>query len=142
MSISKKLISILDHLMCSTNEIQILLLQERVDDILSEDVAHASVIQSPTRRQLVLRIGPENVAQKAIVGNDAGTLDLLDLGQRSEVWRQSTMHADDAIIDQGGDGKVLEALREGFPETNVVATLALVVETVNFVDVVGFVVPS
>ena len=85
--------------MGSTNEIQILFLQERMDDVFGEDIAHTSVIQSPARRQLVLRIWPENIAQKTIVGHDAGTLDLLDFGERSEVWRQSAMHADDAIID-------------------------------------------
>ena len=52
------------------------------------------------------------------------------------------MHADDAVIDEGGYGEVFEAFGEGLPEPNAVATLAFVVEAVDFVDVVCFVVSA
>ncbi len=38
------------------------------------------------------------------------------------------------LVDQGGSGQAVEAVREGAPEANVVAPLALVVEAVNAVD--------
>lgn len=52
------------------------------------------------------------------------------------------MHADDAVIDEGRYGEVFKAFGEGLPEPNAVATLALVVEAVDFVDVVCFVVSA
>ena len=52
------------------------------------------------------------------------------------------MHADDAVIDEGAHGEVFEALGERLPETKAVATLAHVVEAVDLVDVVGFVVSA
>ena len=52
------------------------------------------------------------------------------------------MHADDAVIDEGGYGEIFEAFGKGLPEPNAVATLAFVVEAVDFVDVVCFVVSA
>ena len=110
--------------------------------VLCENVAHAAVVQAPARCQLVLRVGPEDVAQQAVVGDHAGTLDLLHLGQGGQLWRKTAVHADDALVDKRADREVLEALREGLPQTDVVAPLALVVEAVDLVDVVRFVVSS
>ena len=52
------------------------------------------------------------------------------------------MHADDAVIDEGAYGEVFEAFGEGLPEPDAVTTLAFVVEAVDFVDVVCFVVSA
>lgn len=52
------------------------------------------------------------------------------------------MHADDALVDESGHGKVFKAFGESLPETNTVAALAFVVEAVDFVDVVCFVVSA
>lgn len=52
------------------------------------------------------------------------------------------MHADDAIVDQRAHWHVLEAVRERLPQADVVPALALVVEPVDLVDVVCFVVSA
>lgn len=44
------------------------------------------------------------------------------------------MHGEDFLVDDGGDWQAVEAIGEGFPELDVVASLALVVEAVNAVD--------
>jgi len=52
------------------------------------------------------------------------------------------VHAEDLLVDEGGDGQAVEAVGEGLPNSNVVSALALVVETVNSVDRGALVVAS
>ena len=52
------------------------------------------------------------------------------------------MHAQDAVVNDGGDGKHVEAEAEVLPQTNVVAASALVVESVHSVDALALVVAS
>jgi hypothetical protein len=44
------------------------------------------------------------------------------------------VHGEDLLVDDSGDGKTVEAVGESFPQLDVVATLALVVETVDTID--------
>ena len=44
------------------------------------------------------------------------------------------MHGEDLLVDNSGDRKAVEAVGEGLPKLDVVATLALIVETVDTVD--------
>ena len=52
------------------------------------------------------------------------------------------MHTDDSPLDQRAHREALKAVREQLPKTNIVSPLALVVEAVDLVDVVRFVVSS
>ena len=52
------------------------------------------------------------------------------------------MHGENLLVDDSGDGQAVEAVRECFPQLDVVATLALVVEAVDAVDRGAFVVPA
>lgn len=44
------------------------------------------------------------------------------------------MHGENLLIDDGSDGKAVEAIGEGLPQLDVVPALALVVESVDPVD--------
>jgi hypothetical protein len=52
------------------------------------------------------------------------------------------VHSEDLLVDDSGDGKAVKAVGEGFPELDVVATLAFVVEAVDPVDRGTFVVTA
>ncbi len=52
------------------------------------------------------------------------------------------MAAEDLLFDDGGDGQTVEAVGEGLPHLDVVASLAFVVESVNSVDAGAFVIAS
>ena len=52
------------------------------------------------------------------------------------------MHAQDLLIDDGGNGQAVEAVSEGLPQLDVVSALALVVETIDSVDRCALVVAS
>ena len=52
------------------------------------------------------------------------------------------MHADNPVVDQSGHWKTLETIRKCPPETNTVTRFALVIEAIDLVNVVGFMIAS
>jgi hypothetical protein len=52
------------------------------------------------------------------------------------------VHGEDLLIDDGGDGQAVEAVRKGLPQLDVVSTFALIVEAVDSVDGSALVVAS
>jgi hypothetical protein len=63
-----------------------------------------------------------------------GTHDTADLLHGVEVRRETTVHGEDLLVNDGSDWETVEAVGEGLPELDVVSTLALVVESVDSVD--------
>lgn len=64
----------------------------------------------------------------------SGAHDATDLLHRVQVGAETTVHGENLLVDDSGNGKTVEAIGEGLPELDVVATLALVVEAVDAVD--------
>ena len=116
-------------------------LVEGADDLLAEGKADAAVVLAPALHVLV-RVRPEQVAEEACVGDICGSHNTLDLLERAELRAQSAVHAEDLLVDDGCNGQAVEAVGEGLPELDVVAALALIVETVYAVDRGALVVPS
>ena len=52
------------------------------------------------------------------------------------------MHAENLLIDESSDGKAVEYVREYTPESDRVASLAFIVETVDTIDLGTFVIAS
>jgi len=79
-------------------------------------------------------VSPENIAKKASVRNISRSQNSANLLHRVQIGRQSTMDAEDLVINDGSNGKAVENHVECLPQLEGVTTLALVVETVNSVD--------
>lgn len=63
-----------------------------------------------------------------------GSHDSSDLLHGVEIGAQTTVHGEDLLIDDGGNGQAVEAVCECLPQLDVVSPLAFIVETVNAVD--------
>jgi len=55
-----------------------------------------------------------------------GFFDLFDLVDGLEFGGESSVHAEDAVVDEGCDGEAVEAVDEEFPQFDVVPALAYV----------------
>jgi len=44
------------------------------------------------------------------------------------------MHGEDFLIDDGSDWQAIEAIRKSLPKLDIIATLTLIVETINTID--------
>jgi hypothetical protein len=54
--------------------------------------------------------------------------------ERAKLWAQATVHAEDFLVNESSDGETIETVSESLPQLDIVAALALVVETINSVD--------
>jgi hypothetical protein len=68
------------------------------------------------------------------VGDIGRAHDSPDLLHGLEIGAETSVHGEDLLVNDGGNGETVEAVGESLPELDVVATLALVVESVDTVD--------
>lgn len=127
--------------MGSANKVDVILFQETLDNWLSESVADTSVVFTPTALTL-LGICPQQIAKQTIFGNFGGASDLLKLGNGHKLGGETSVHAEDLVVNQSCDGHAVEHVLELLPDSNAVSALALVVESVNTVDLSTLVVTS
>ena len=64
----------------------------------------------------------------------SGTHDSADLLHGVEIGAQTTVHGEDLLVNDGGNGQAVEAVGESLPQLDVVSALALVVESIDTVD--------
>lgn len=69
--------------------------------------------------------------RKTHIGGAHNTADLL---HRVQVGAQTTVHGENLLINDGGNRQTVEAISKSLPQLNVVAALALVVESIDTVD--------
>ena len=108
-------------------------LEKARDDVGSKRKRDAPVVLAPARDVLV-GIGPEEVAEEARLGNVGRAHHPPNLVHRLEVGREAAVHAENLLVDDGRDRQAVEAVGKRLPELNVVPPLALVVEAVDPVD--------
>jgi len=127
--------------MGSANQVDVVLLEELLDDGLAKGVRDAAIILTPAGLSF-LGVGPKQVTQETVLGNFSWSSDLLQLCDSDELRRESSVHAEDFVVDEGGNGHAVEHILELFPDADRVPTLALVVEPVDSVDLPALVVAA
>jgi hypothetical protein len=126
-------------------------LEEARYDIGAEGEGDTAIVLAPACDVLV-RVGPEQIAKQTAVGDldeplvwGIGAIwglktyvgrahDTSDLLHGVEVGAKTTVHGEDLLINDGGDGQAVEAVGKCLPQLDVVASLALIVESVDAVD--------
>jgi len=107
--------------------------QKLCDRVRSKGIRHASIVLAPTY-YILIRVRPEQIAQKPLVRNINGTLDVLDLVKRLELWRKAPVHAQNLLVDKSTHWKAIKTFGKCFPKANIVPTLALVIKAIDAVD--------
>ena len=137
----EELVAVFNHLMGAADQVDVVLLVEGRDNLLPEGERDSTVVLAPALHVLV-GVRPEQVAEEPGVGHVGRAHDTLNLLEGAELGAETTVHAEDLLVDDGGDGQAVEAVGEGLPQLDVVAALALVIETVDAVDGRALVVAS
>jgi hypothetical protein len=117
------------------------LLEETRDNIRTECERNTSIVFAPSSNVLI-GIGPQKIAEKTAVRNISRAHNPADLLHRVEIRAQTTVHGENLLVNDGSDGKAVEAVGKSLPQLNVIATLALVVESIDTVDGGALVVTS
>lgn len=120
--------------------------------VASEEVTTSSGAHSPARGVL-LRIGPQQVAESALQRHFLNTVNRTDLViirisrthfiQSGDRRRETAMHAEDAAVHKSTDGKKIEHVDTFLPDVgSTVLSHALVVKTVHLGDLPTLVVST
>mmetsp|Transcript_5816 Transcript_5816/g.12256 ORF Transcript_5816/g.12256 Transcript_5816/m.12256 type:complete len:204 (+) Transcript_5816:632-1243(+) len=119
--------------MGTANEIQIVLVKELCHDIFSKGEGDTSIVFTPSINFLVW-IGPEQIAQQSSIRHIGGTDNALDLIQTGQFWTETSVHAKNLFVNDGGAGKAVEAIGESLPQLDSETSFALIVEAVDTID--------
>ena len=119
--------------MSSADKIDVMLLSECRNDFLAKSERDTTIVLTPALNVLV-GIRPEEITQEAGVGNVSGSHNTLNLLKRAKLWAQTTMHAEDLLVDKSCDGKAVETIGESLPKFNVIAALAFIIESINTIN--------
>ena len=87
-------------------------------------------------------ITPQQIAQHARVWDIRRSLHFIDLLQRRQFRRQSAVHAQYFVVDDGHDGQAIEAIGKRLPQLDRVPSFALVVKAINSIDGSALVIPA
>ncbi len=132
-TLGKELVAILNDLVRTADEVEIVFFKELGDNITAESVGNSTVVLTPAL-DLLVGIGPEEVAEDTRVGNVSGTGETTHLVHGVVLRGETTVDAEDLLVNNGSNGEAVETVSECLPELDVVATLALVVEAINAVN--------
>ena len=133
LSFTEELVSIFDDLMSTANQVHVVFLQESGHDIWAEGERDTAIVFTPAC-DILIGIRPEQIAQKTAVG-DLRTLlvgsfrwvilrkatyirwahDPTYLLHGVEIRAQTTMHGEDLLVDDCGNGQAVEAIRKSLP---------------------------
>lgn len=115
------------------DKVEVLLCKELRDLVRAESVGNSPVVHAPAV-DITARVRPEEVAEQASVRDVGGSGEATDLVKGGKVGREAAVHAEDLIVNEGGNGEAVEAVGEELPEADIEAALALIVEAVDAVD--------
>jgi len=133
LALREEFVTIFYNLMRTADEVHVVLLQEARHYIWTKGKADTSIVLAPSGNVLVW-VGPKEIAEKTAVGNIGGSHDAPNLLHGVEIWAETAVHGEDLLVDDGGNGQAVEAVGKSFPQLDVVSSFALIVEAVDAVD--------
>lgn len=97
------------------DQIQIVFLQERLDNVAAENVADSSFVFSPSG-DVLLRVWPQNVAKQALVWDFYWSWQVENLVEVLQLGAQSAVHTDYLIVNERADRHGVEHVGEQLPQ--------------------------
>ena len=114
---------------------------ELLRDVLPERVASTAGRDAPATP--VVRIRPEQVADGPFVGCLLHPVELANLVQGVNAWRETAVEAEDLVFDDSCQGQVVKKLSELLPDVGVaILPQAFVIEPVDLGDLTRLVISS
>mmetsp|Transcript_9380 Transcript_9380/g.23027 ORF Transcript_9380/g.23027 Transcript_9380/m.23027 type:complete len:213 (-) Transcript_9380:789-1427(-) len=139
-SFVRPLVALHDQLVRAADEFEPVRLVEALGDILAENVPSAPWRNAPPHH--IVRVGPQHVAHRPLMRHLGHAIQLADVVQRVDTWRESCVWAEDLVFNYRRQRQRVEGLREAFPNFwRAVHPHALVEEAVHLGDLSALVVP-
>ena len=131
--LSKESVAILHDLMASANQVKVEFLQKLLKLLSSENKSTASLVLFPVTG-IFFRVIPEEVSNESAIWYISGLRDMLYLLEAMHVFRDTTVHTHDLLIDKGYQRHVVEAIPECLPEINSIPSLNFIEKSIDSGD--------
>eukprot|EP00754_Rhynchopus_humris_P029610 Rhum_TRINITY_DN15226_c0_g1::Rhum_TRINITY_DN15226_c0_g1_i3::g.145544::m.145544 len=131
--VGKKVVAVFDDLVCPHHKLQVQLLKCLDNDVCPEVEGDLLVGALPTLAAL-LGVGPQQVAHEPSIRHVGRACDLPQLLKAVQLRREPSVHAQDALPDNGRQRHGVERVVEPLPDLDARPTLTLVVEAVDTRD--------
>jgi len=127
--------------MCPRNEREAVIVVERLRNILPERVSRPAWRYSPPTP--IIWVTPQQIAHRPFMRDLLYTIDTSHMVQGVDTGRQSTMETEDLVIDERGEGEVVEEVGKVTPDVGVaVFAQTFVVETADLGDLTTFMIAA
>ena len=123
-------VSIHDKLMSTCDSHQVIGVIELFGDVLAERVASTSWRDTPTTS--VIRVRPEEITDGTLVRSLLNAIELADLIKCIDRGGETTVEAENLILNDGSERKVVKEFSESLPDISItIFTEAFIIETVS-----------
>lgn len=109
------------HLVRSAYQVKVVFMEELGDHLCPECETHAPVILAPAHGVLV-GVWPQEVAEEPLVRDIGGSHDPPDLLHALQVGTEPPVATEDLLVNDSSNWEAVEAVREGFPQLNVISS--------------------
>src|SRR5258707_73438 len=99
--------------MCSCDQREAIVVVESFRDVLPERVASTSWTNAPSTP--VVWIAPQQVAHRALVRHFLDAVEASNVVEGIDAWGETTVKAEDLIVDEGSEWQVVEKVGEELP---------------------------
>ena len=107
--------------------------QKLSDNVLPKGERDTPIVFAPPVNLLV-RIGPEEIAEQTRIRYIRRSDNTFDLIQAGEFRTETTMHAENLFVNDSCRRKAIKAVRESLPELDTKTPFAFVVKAVDTID--------
>jgi len=108
---------------------EVICVVELLRNILAETVACTSGRDTPATS--IIGVRPEQVAHGTFLGHLLNSIKLSNLIEGVNTWGQTTVQAENLILNNSSEGQVVEELGEDFPDVGIaVLSEAFIIESI------------
>lgn len=137
----RPVVALHDELMCTCDEGQAVVVVERLGNVLAERVSGTTGGDAPAAT--VVGVGPQEITHGTLVRDLLDPVESPDVVEGVDAGGKTAVEAEDLVVDESGEGEVVEEVGEVLPHVGVaVLAEALVVEAVYLGDLARLVVPA
>ena len=111
------IVSLHDKLMGARYQRQPVVVVECLADVLAKSIPGATRAYTPTAA--VVRVAPEEITHGPFVGNFLDPVQAADVVEGVDARGQAAVQTEDLVVDQRGQGQVVEQVGEVFPHVGV-----------------------
>lgn len=108
------IVSLHHQLMRSGNQSQAIVVIESLRDVLAERISCSSRTDTPSTP--IIRIAPQQVAHRALVRDFLNAVEAADVVQCVDARRETSMEAENLVIDEGSEWEIVEEVSEELPD--------------------------